>query len=421
MKESKVFSIAFFLVALLVTIFTLYQQYKGNRSKSELSAQIFLEKSLSLPTNAPLVYISTREGLTSRYRQLEIIYSNARMFNRNLTVINMPSVHYKHLGPINLCRLFVLPASIKCVTASAEHTTHTLNCTQPYAPETADSRWLYKPHNFDLRSFDHMQPASSFSWGNTTCALLWGFYFELQTAHSFPVRFQTKFERLVQRGVRHLRLTSSITSPRPKADDSQIHSQLNVTRRNMTVELTEVNTNNDEADKFTRPIWVFHWRRGDQADRCRRKEDSSVNCLPVAALIEVIRDTVANYTTATTVNTNTHTNTDQTATATNKPIDIKSNRTGGLIQQSTQPHLNSESPVLVYVATNENDSAALAALQSAGFKIFSDLGLSHQSIPSTLDRFMVEVQMMIRADRFFGWGSSGVQTFVQRARAERGL
>lgn len=450
MKQSKQNSITFFLVALLTTIYTIYTIYQQRLSNKAINNLLFLNENVlslssssttsSLPLNTPLIYISTREGLTSRLRQLEIIYSNAQLFNRNITLINMPSVHYKQVGPINLCTLFVLPPSIKCISISPEQLTRSLNCTAPYTPDNTDSKWLYKPHNFGLRSFEHLLPSSQFSWNMTSCSLLWGFYFELNTKHSFPtIRFQSKYVRLFLSGLRQLRLSDSISqtivdnfrtrtralrfvdtkkhaiwsrrsNSLVKSFDTIIssdnHTQvLNQTTSHSILQHTPQNSpvvsnNSSSIDhKSIRPLWVFHWRRGDQADRCRRSEDNSVNCLPATALVKLILETVGNYTKE--INHNMNNNINSTVTDTTLISAVMS------------------MPVLVYVATNEIDPIALRTLQAADFRIFDDLGLKKSNQLSTLERFMVEVQMMIHADRFFGWGSTGVQTFVHRLRNER--
>lgn len=421
MKQSKAFSIGFFCMAALATMYTIYQQRMSRKFVSSSIDMPLLSNSLinSSVSSLPLVYISTREGLTSRIRQLEIIYSNAQLFNRNITLVNMPSVHYKQVGPINLCKLFVLPSTIECVSVEPEEVTHSFNCTLPYSPENKDSRWLYKPHNFGLRTFDHLLPGSAFSWNLTSCALIWGFYYDLKPQYSFSnIRFQSKYVQLFQSGLRHMRMNSyhhsasvrrALRSAGAKVAGKSGNSTGSINSAGISTSRVKNATKNElpfpksitdpvsgagTADSFARPLWAFHWRRGDQADRCRRSEDNSVNCLPAAALVNLILETVRNHTTA---------SSNQTMV---NPLPVISAH-------------SSLSNVLVYVATNENDPEALRTLRSAGFKTYDDLGLSRRSQLNALERFVVEVQIMVHAERFFGWGTSGVHAFVDRLRNQR--
>ena len=430
MKESKQNSILFFASAALATIYTIYSIYQQRLSSKSISILLddadystttstFLSVNRS-HYNPPLVYISTREGLTSRFRQLEIIYSNAQLFKRNITLINMPSVHYKQLGPINLCKLFVLPPSIKCLSISPEQLTHSLNCSQPCSPDNVDARWLYKPHNFGIRSFDHLLPSSTFSWNTTSCALLWGFYFELQSSYSFTsIRFQNKYIRLFLSGLRQLRLSDSIAVKSSGSDSGSGKIRdlsLESVSRNSTSSVPA--TTASTVVVGNRPLWVFHWRRGDQADRCRRNEDTSVNCLQASALVDLIVATIANYTTESLTHHN-HTIITTTTTSNNSNrISVPSKSITSTAFDTQEPVVRSL-PVLVYIATNEVDPISLRTLRAAGFKIFDDLGLKKHNQLNALERFCVEVQMMAHADRFFGFGSSGVQTFVHRMRNER--
>ena len=80
-------------------------------------------------------------------------------------------------------------------------------------------------------------------------------------------------------------------------------------------------------------------------------------------------------------------------------------------------------PVQVYVSTNEQSPYQLGILRRAGFKLFDD-GLPLQDDTerhlSSLEIFIIEMQLMIHASRFLGWGTTGIHAFIDRARTGRG-
>ena len=302
-----------------------------------------------VPPPPALVYLPTREGLTSRYRQLERMHSNARSHHRNLTVIDNHSVHYKDMGRISLCSIFVLPSSVHCSSAGVENVVNILKCTLPPVPEQLnrhEQQWLFKPSNFGLQTFDSVNKADTFSWNSTLCTLAYGFYFNISDkAHIVPIRFQEVYVSLFHAALRSLEQSFATSVGLQRA-----------------------------------VLVVVHWRRGDQKDRCRRFEDVSVNCGTAANFIQKVRNVTAEYA-------NTH----------------------------------GRHKLLVYVATNEKDASVLAQLQSVGFKLFKDTqrGARDRLPLTSLEAFLVELQLMIHADLFLGWGTTGVSQFVVRARREK--
>ena len=75
----------------------------------------------------------------------------------------------------------------------------------------------------------------------------------------------------------------------------------------------------------------------------------------------------------------------------------------------------------VYVSTNERRPIMLETVRKAGMKLLADTRnrmVSGQKL-SSLDAFVVDVQMMIQADHYMSWGKSAVRSFVERARVQR--
>ena len=75
----------------------------------------------------------------------------------------------------------------------------------------------------------------------------------------------------------------------------------------------------------------------------------------------------------------------------------------------------------VYVSTNERRPIMLETLRKAGLKLLADTRnrvVGGQKL-SSLDAFIVDVQMMIQADHYMSWGKSAVRSFVERARIQR--
>ena len=70
-------------------------------------------------------------------------------------------------------------------------------------------------------------------------------------------------------------------------------------------------------------------------------------------------------------------------------------------------------PKVVYISTNEENRTALNELQRHGFKLYSDLGLPNSL--SSLDKFVIDLQLMIDADYFLAWGTSAIHNFVKNA------
>ena len=73
---------------------------------------------------------------------------------------------------------------------------------------------------------------------------------------------------------------------------------------------------------------------------------------------------------------------------------------------------------LVYIATNQNvylpedGKPMIDYFTKAGFKTYKDLGIHHLN---NLERFVVELHMMIDCDFYMAWGKSSIHEFVRLA------
>jgi hypothetical protein len=71
----------------------------------------------------------------------------------------------------------------------------------------------------------------------------------------------------------------------------------------------------------------------------------------------------------------------------------------------------------IYIATNEKNMSEHNFLRRLGFKTHFDLKLDDSL--NSMDRFIIELQLMIECDRFFHWGHNTVSTMIKIARKQR--
>ena len=144
---------------------------------------------------------------------------------------------------------------------------------------------------------------------------------------------------------------------------------------------------------------VVHWRRGDQTIRCSIGEDTSVNCNSPEELISKVRQILKDgkY--------EHRTSYDQPSTMFHR-------------EKNPKPIDPNKPPRVVYIATNESNSTILSLFEKAGFKTFKHLVKDNVGLPrtmSSLDQFIIELQMMIDADYYLAWGVSSIHDFVRAA------
>lgn len=73
----------------------------------------------------------------------------------------------------------------------------------------------------------------------------------------------------------------------------------------------------------------------------------------------------------------------------------------------------------VYISTNERRPEVLDEIRKANYKLLVDARTLSSTHMTSLDAFVVDLQMMINSENFIYFGKSGVRNFVERARAER--
>jgi len=339
-------------------------------------------------TNA-VTWISTREGLTSKFYQMERLHSQAVSNGKSLRVVDNVSVHYKDMPHgISMCDVFVLPSTISCLALSPNIVVRTQTCRMHTAPANEAKMWV-QMRGFGMREANSafVDRRTPFDFGNNVekddhnCLIAFGFYYPLvDTSHVLPIVFQKRYVDMKGEVKRRLGLHQD--------DNNYV---------------------------------LAHWRRGDQKSKCAmtNKEqgpllarDESVNCLSADEFIEAVFASVAFTTTTTT--------TSVPLPSSAAPLDVLNE-----IEDALPPER------VVYVATNEKDPKALAALTRAGFLLYRDVAAPspsktsfsyndrHALLPSSsLDVFVVELQMMIEAKYFIGWGSTGIHEFVDRARRD---
>jgi len=203
--------------------------------------------------NNTFTWIPTREGLTSRFLQMELIHSQLRAHGRALRVVDNPSSHYKDTTALRLCDIFLLPASIICSSVSPNVVVHKTNCfIDDIKPEQA-----HRVKGYCVReAYTELVPRiQAVDWATLSCGLLFGFNFQiLHETDRMDVIFLPRLVALFE-----------------KVRDNLGYSF--------------------KAGNYL----VAHWRRGDQVGRCKIQEskgnlqDTSVNCGTAQDLIDSIR------------------------------------------------------------------------------------------------------------------------------------
>ena len=420
-------------------------------SEWHLYVHDYLSATLSLPpqrAGGAFYWISTREGLTSRFNQMEIIHSQLQARNRSLVIIDNPSVHYKDLPAISLCDIFQLPASITCSALSPNVLVQKMQC---YMTNVTEQK--YQVQGFAVRRghaarVEGVRP-DSIRWDGPDaidCGLLYGYSFPLVPLPLPP---------------RHGESDASLTLTPARALKIAFTARYPGLLRTMLMRLGEGFSN--------REFIAVHWRRGDQRQKCTMTKeqsrpglarDESVNCGTAKEFIDAVEAVVeadrfkravesvrASAQAALALASNT--SIIAAKAAANSRSDPNPNPThilhaATLAPSHTPTHTNTAKSNMdptrrrkVYIATNERDPRILAALSAGGYKIFSDafapsggllaaLGFGRssykapdKSVLSSLDVFVLELLLMAESGSFYGWGPTGVRGFVERMRAER--
>ena len=378
------------LLGLAVTVLILLQFYQDEMLTQRHVASMRHLGAYDQGTK-PLVYIPTREGLTSRYRQLEVIHSNLQAHNRSVLLVNQASVHYQDIKVVNFCEIFELPSTIECMDLDVKKTIRSLKCIMPPLPEGTSreqEQWLFKPSKFGIETFNHVVD-TSLNWSSTQCGLIYGNYWPVVKSQDFiPIRFRPRYRTQFQQALHNLLVSFdgdgdaaylNVNSSMKKvaSRSPSIHS-LKYTSKLHPIEVSR-------NDFF---LVALHWRRGDQANsRCKNHEDNSNNCHSALQFVSSAHQYVQSL------------------------FALMQNQSHWLAPFR-------ERKCIIFVGTNEDDQHALQILRNGGLKIFRDTGFGGKV--NSLEEFLIETQIMIEADVFYGEGVTGVQPFIHRSRAERG-
>lgn len=307
--------------------------------------------------NNSLTWISTKDGISSHFFQLQTMYSLSKYYNLTLRLVDYQSNHYGKNEVVRMCDIFTFPSGIICMHTPIDMIIRSLVCTIPIEhydnaqknPAEELQKFL---HTYNIKKGDalYLDIKNKFSWSNISsgndynskCSLATSFVFQLKTPtndNDFPIIMTEKY----------------------------------VDMFNM------VKTNMFEDNRHNYIFIAVHWRRGDQLQsRCKNSSDSSVNCEHVSALVLSIKNA----------------------------IELK--------QQET--NIFGGKDILIYVATNEEYKADLILLSAEGYFLKSDVlyDSNDQYIENKVDIFIMEFLLMSESDLFLYWGESGVHDLVLR-------
>ena len=310
-------------------------------------------------------WISTREGLTSRFNQLELLFAQLSARNRTLVVVDNPSVHYKDLATIRLCDIFLLPTAIACSSISPNVVVRRAQCLMQNKTEQN-----HLVQGFAVRKgyAGRVARVAEISWDSprTTCGLLYGYNFPPQhaaatSATALRISLAPRYWSLLYTMLDHLGVGFQ-----------------------------------------SREYVAVHWRRGDQRQRCAvgslLERDETVNCGSAADLVATVERILDDLQRRDAVK----------ATLTLPPprrrkVYIATNEN----DPETLAALSHRGYKLFADAFNPGDGKYPRRTR------WRPAGLS------SLDVFALELLVMAESSEFCGWGPTGVRGFVERMRRER--
>lgn len=338
-----------------------------------------------------LLWLPSTEGLSSRFLQIESILPHLANYNRTLTIIHMPSTHYREIERVNMCEVFRFPDAISCTSLKVDEVVAARECVS-MVPRNK----LYN-HGVSQAYRPLLGAASKFSWKDTSCAALLGYELPADPVPTknviLPATFQSHYVKLRDQALAYL-------------------FQVGI----------------EEAESWggvlpsSKVLIAVHWRRGDQLRyRCNGKGgDTSFNCGTVNSLLEFIQSrghTLPNATIARRALRSSWFRTVQVRRVTSGPSDTGSggDEEGDGDGAGDREDRGKSSPtrtVVHYVATNDDNDQVYAQLHRLGFH-------THRSMPlrlGSLETFVLETQLMASASDFLYDGVSGVHDLVRRVR-----
>lgn len=314
------------------------------------------------------IYLPSGEGLISQFEELKLYWS--LNYPRNFYTTRHRSFHFSDVKHYNMCDIFDFPTStnIYCLNNVPDDVVNHLSpssCVSTNLSYLKDmtSVLAYRNISAKFQSKITTTTVAAFEMNKTLC-LLGGPY---QIIWGDRLALKPKSIDL------HLPTFPIRFHPKYNVLLTQAKAYLGITHKNYTNYI------------------VAHWRRGDQVHRCHTKMDTSVNCAGPHELIKTLNK-------FTTKNVNK-----------SEIYDLHN-------LKQTKLDVNNP-PLVIYIATNEKNNTILDTLSSAGYKVLSDIKCLNKL--NSVDKFIVEIMLMIDSSYFLAWGVSSIHKFVVQAHQDK--
>lgn len=324
----------------------------------------------TLAANIDLVWIPNGEGIFSQFLQLRVIHHVAKeVFGNDSLTVAIPFFDTNHFNQsiLDLCSIFNLPKYIQCKPCVVVNKN---TCSKHAAViRTAYDFRHYGKTNHSIR--DELLQIGSAADTASLVAAKGSDCMTTTTPTHHTVCYSKGVPTLGGRTRRDAFLRA-ISFPLPIFELHRDYTKAFVDYKAKLFENALLQHHDITVDDplFSANYTVVHWRRGDQlSSRCRQRKDQSVNCGDASELIEEV---------------------------------------GRL----SRDHL-------VYVATNEDPrSQDSKTLRQHGYLLFDERlsSFRHGSVGS----FLLEVQLMLDATTYLGWGVSIVNDVIEHERMLRG-
>ena len=311
--------------------------------------------------NSTYYLIPTREGLAVQLMSLNNAYVRVvKSYNRILILVPFTSEHYKDTGWVHLCDYFQLPDNIVCTSETpvdiVTRMPCVVDCSNKDWPCHQDPKIFLNP-NFDMesRSTDFGMIVRGTNHMDVDQCGLYVSYDSSRKTEFFQLKPRERWLglfRLIKRVLQMHAISNSSNSAILATNSSTDNMNISSSSSSSSV----------SADKYT----VLHWRRGDQlSERCKKGGvDNSLNCKDSGEFLKYV------------------------------------NRMKLLDKTLTS---------FLYVATNEGDVTILEEFEKQGIYSWWTLAKSYNFKMKSIEMFIIELQLMIDADRFlrahagFGW------------------
>lgn len=366
--------------------------------------------------NDRVSWLGSQEGISMQMYNLELLYGVSIDNGFNIDVLSFHNKkHYPDKNYVDLCSIFELPSSIKCqIQSNRTAFANTHNCivvrkahrvpatdsvdvvmtiASVPVPAPKQEEWYFIPRTYNLEphysiSYESSVGVDEFPWGPTIssadtgnkqakCLIGSPSYFlnsipfsaaaaerKVNLHHQLPIRFTPYYIELFHKALRNLQW---------------------------------------EGSRYA----AAHWRRGDQLIMRCPSSDSSIGS-GASAITSSNRSNII---------------TKGLVSVLDESINCAS--AGVFVDTLLQDCCQSSTEVIaadsynIYVATNEKAAAVIRRmkrLSNGNIKTFVDLKFGKSL--SSVDRFVVEVLLLIHADSFHHYGVSAVHLLVQRARMQ---